>query len=97
VKEVELSEEADAQVDEIDAWWRQNRRRAPHLFRDELEKALADLEAMPSLGTHYRAGSEPMRRVLLRRTHYHLYFIEEPERIYVVAVWSCFRGHGPRL
>lgn len=71
-KDVELSEEAEAQVDEIDTWWRQNRRAAPDLFSDELAKALADLEAMPSLGTIYRAGPEPVRRILLRRTHYHV-------------------------
>jgi hypothetical protein len=34
---VELSEEADAQVDEIDIWWRENRLAAPDLFTDELE------------------------------------------------------------
>jgi hypothetical protein len=35
--------------------------------------------------------------VLLWRTHYHVYFVEEAERLYVVAVWSVFRGRGPKL
>ena len=94
---VELSDEADAQVAEIDAWWRMNREKAPGLFTDELEKALDDLGSTPSLGVVYRRGDPAVRRLLLERTHYYLYFIEQADRIYVVAVWSCFRGRGPRL
>ena len=48
---VELSEEAHAQVQEIDAWWRENRRAAPDLFADELDQALLMLEQQPMLGT----------------------------------------------
>jgi plasmid stabilization system protein ParE len=97
VKEVELSEEAEAQVDQIDVWWRANRLASPDLFTNELNQALRDLGAIPSLGTTYRAGTEPLRRFLLRRTHCHLYFVEEPDRLYIVAVWSAFRGTGPKL
>jgi len=94
---VDLSDEADAQVAEIDAWWRANREKAPELFTDELERALAHLGSMPSLGTIYEQGPPAVRRLLLSRTHYYLYFIEEADRLYVVAVWSCFRGRGPKL
>ena len=90
---VELSAEADAQVAEIDAWWRENRLAAT----DELERAFDDLATMPTLGTVYKQGSRAVRRLLLHRTHYYLYFIEEADRLYVVAVWSCFRGRGPKL
>jgi plasmid stabilization system protein ParE len=91
---VELSDEAQAQVQRIDAWWRENRQAARDLFADELEEALCALEGSP--GLRY----EPIpnaRRLLLKRTHYHLYFVEEQERVYVLAVWSAFRGRGPRL
>lgn len=94
---VALSGEAEGQVEAIDAWWREYRPSAPGLFTDELDQALSDLAATPSLGTTYRAGSQTVRRLLLRRCHYHLYFIEEQDRIYVVAVWSAFRGKGPVL
>ena len=94
---VELSREADAQVAAIDAWWREHRLAAPELFTNELEQALADLAAMPSLGTIYEIGDPGVRRLLLRRSHYHLYFLRERDRIYVVAVWSAFRGRGPKL
>jgi len=93
---VELSEEARAQVEQIDAWWRENRRAAPNLFSDELEQALLSLEDTPTLGVRY-APRPNVRRLLLRRTHYHLYVIEETATVYVIAVWSAFRGRGPRL
>jgi plasmid stabilization system protein ParE len=94
---VELSREAQAQAEEIDAWWRENRRAAPDLFTMELEQAAAMLEQSPTLGSPYRAGRNAVRRVLLPRTHCHLYFVDQADRVYVVAVWSAFRGRGPRL
>lgn len=94
---VELSEEAHVQVQEIDAWWRENRRAAPELFADELDQALLMLEQKPMLGTRYQAGPKAVRRVLLRRTNHHLYFVEQAQRLYVVAVWSVYRGRGPKL
>jgi plasmid stabilization system protein ParE len=94
---VELSDEAHAQVRDIDEWWRQNRLSAPDLFTAELTDALMRLERIASLGSPYEAGSRRVRRLLLRRTHYHLYFVEEPDRRFVVAVWSAFRGRRPKL
>ncbi len=93
---VELSAEARAQVREIDAWWRENRPAAPNLFAEELEDALGTLAETPALGVRY-APKPNVCRLLLGRTHYHLYVTEEAARVYVVAVWSAFRGRGPRL
>jgi plasmid stabilization system protein ParE len=93
---VELSAEAQAQVDRIDAWWRENRPAAPSLFAEELEAALRVLVETPEAAVRY-APKSGVRRLLLRRTHHHLSVIEEPARVYVVAVWSAYRGRGPRL
>jgi plasmid stabilization system protein ParE len=93
---VELSVEAEAQVQQIDAWWRENRQAAPDLFTNELDQALLALEGTPALGARYEPKPR-VRRLLLKRTHYHLYAIEETERVYVLAVWSAFRGRGPWL
>ncbi len=93
---VELSAEAQAQVDHIDAWWRENRRAAPNLFAEELEQALRTLAETPAVAVRY-APKPSVRRLLLGRTHHHLYVIEEAGRVYVVAVWSAYRGRGPRL
>jgi plasmid stabilization system protein ParE len=93
---VELSEEAQGQAQRIDTWWRENRRAAPDLFTDELDQVLRALRDTPTLGVRYEPKGE-IRRLLLKRTHYHLYLVEEPERVHVLAVWSAFRGRGPRL
>jgi plasmid stabilization system protein ParE len=93
---VELSDEAQAEVERIDAWWRENRPAAPDLFSDELERALTTLGDTPALGGRYEAKSG-VRRFLLRRTHYHLYFVERADSVYVVSVWSAYRGRGPKL
>ncbi len=93
---VELSAEAEAQAKRIDTWWRKNRPAAPELFADELEQALQALAATPALGVRY-APKPSVRRLLLRRTHHHLYLVEQPARVYVLAVWSVYRGRGPRL
>ena len=89
--------EADEQVRKTDAWWRAQRRASPDLFSDELERALLALGEMPVLGVTYQTGTRALRRLLLPRTHYHLYFVRETERVYVLAVWSAFRGRAPKL
>jgi plasmid stabilization system protein ParE len=94
---VEFSEEARAQVREIDAWWRSNLPRAPDLFERELGHAIAVLEQTPTLGTRYEGASKSVRRLLLRHSHYHLYFEEQVGQLFVLAVWSAHRGRGPKL
>lgn len=93
---VELSAEAQAQAERIDAWWRENRPAAANLFAEELETALRTLAETPAVTLRY-APRPDVRRLLLRRTRHHLYVIEEPSRVLVVAVWSAHRGRGPRL
>lgn len=94
---VELSAEAEGRhVQGIDTSWRENRPGAPDLFTNELEAALLTLELAPAPGARYEP-KPPVRRVLLRRTHHHLYFIEDGVRVLVLAVWSAFRGQGPQL
>jgi plasmid stabilization system protein ParE len=96
VKVVEFADEASADAARIDAWWRTNRRAAPDLFTKELERALLALEDNPALGLRYEP-KPGVRRLLLRRTRYHIYFIEEPHRLLVVAIWGANRGRGPAL
>ena len=91
--------EADAQIGEIDDWWRENRTAAPDLFAQELAAALALIETWPLVGRRRRHRGVPgLRRVLLRSTRYHLYYVPVDEaRLFVLAVWSAVRGRAPRL
>lgn len=93
---VELSAEAQAQIDRIDAWWRENRPTAPGLFLEKLEAALRTLAERPAVAVRY-APKQGVRRLLLGRTRHHPYVVLEPAKGYVVAVWSAYRGRGPRL
>ena len=95
---VVLTPEARDDVDRIDRWWRSNRRAATGLFLDEIEETFALLAASPFLGRRYRSRTvQGTRRVLLRATRYHLYYVPTANGVVVLAVWSAIRGRGPNL
>ncbi|WP_437590379.1 type II toxin-antitoxin system RelE/ParE family toxin [Sorangium sp. So ce1000] len=84
----------------VDAWWRENRPAAPSLFADELASTLRMLRRTPEMGAPYSPkAKDGVRRVLLSRTQYYLYYAVEPETrlIGVLAIWSCLRGKPPSL
>jgi len=90
--------EAARHAGEIDQWWRTNRTAAPDLFRDELAAALEFIGLAPFAGRHYRRSkTQGVRRVLLRSTRYHVYYVVRDSDALVVAVWSAVRGTGPNL
>ncbi|HEX5054734.1 MAG TPA: type II toxin-antitoxin system RelE/ParE family toxin [Planctomycetota bacterium] len=90
---------AEAQIREVDSWWREHRTAAPELFVQELAAALALIGSRPRIGRRRRHATIPgLRRVLLRSTRYHLYYVPVDEhRIFVLAVWSAVRGRGPSM
>jgi hypothetical protein len=47
---VEVSELANAQIREADAWWREHRFKAPDAIREELERVSALIAFHPRLG-----------------------------------------------
>ena len=98
--QVEIAPVAEHQAATIQAWWASNRDAAPTLFLDELEAALVRLEERPELGRPYlAAGVEGMRRFLLPRTRYHVYFTVDVTVcvVRVHAIWHAARGAGPPL
>ena len=97
---VRLAAEAEDQAAEAQAWWVANRPLAPGLFANELLAAIDLLTHMPRVGQRYRVRGVPgLRRMLLPRTRYHVYYTHDPEArlVVVVAVWGAVRGHGPPL
>lgn len=96
----EISRRARRQIERIQAWWTDNRPAARSLFLDEIEQAEQMLRANPELGIVYtvkRSGA--IRRLLLRKTEYHLYYRYTAHRnkLVVLAVWGATRGHTPKL
>ena len=95
---VRTTPEAEAQIREIDSWWRRNRSASPDLFLDELSAAFDIVGHAPMIGHLYRrspiAGT---RRLLLRAARYHVYYVTSGAEVHVLAVWHARRGVGPPL
>lgn len=94
-----LSEQAQSQIEGIDAWWREHRPAAPLLFRQELREAILQIETSPESGTPYVKAPKAYRYVLLPRTQYLLYyeFDADKDLLAVASLWSARRGSGPKL
>jgi plasmid stabilization system protein ParE len=95
---VRTTPEVDAQIREIDRWWRQNRPAASEVFLDELAAAFGIIGEAPLIGRRYRRSSvRDTRRLLLRQTRYHVYYVPRTADVIVLAVWHARRGVGPPL
>lgn len=95
---VRSTTEADAQIREIDSWWRRNRPASPNLFVDELAASFDIVGHAPHIGRLYRQSPVPgTRRVLLKGTRYHVYYVPRTDDVRVLAVWHAQRGVGPPL
>jgi plasmid stabilization system protein ParE len=94
---VELAPRAHAQVRLIDEWWRANRLSAPNLFADELASALEQLERGVAFGVVYPFPLFEVRRFLLPRSRYHVFYSVDGDLVKVRAVWHASRGKGPPL
>jgi plasmid stabilization system protein ParE len=97
---IELTELAEAQLSELDYWWRQNRLKAPNAVREEFERVSSLIAFHPLLGTRASNVKLPgVRRIFIERLHYHVYFrlVGFPEYIEIVAVWGSRRGTPPPI
>ena len=88
-----------ANAKRIKTWWQKNRPAARDLFELELEAALDRIRATPILGSayHARGFDVPVRRVLLPKTHNHVYYAVENGQIVVLAIWGARKERGPVL
>lgn len=89
---------AAREIEIINAWWHEHRTSAPGLFASELETMLAALALVPTLGVIARdVRLSGVRRVLLTRSRYHLYYRVSGTTVEVLAIWHARRGAGPRV
>ena len=89
---------AAKQVEEAHAWWRDNRPAAPLAIREEIERAVGLIAVQPRIGAQATNLRLPgVRRLLLSRVGYWLYYREGPDRIDVLAFWHARRDAGPTL
>jgi hypothetical protein len=58
---VRTTPDADAQILEIDSWWRRNRHASPNLFADELAASFDIIGHAPNIGRLYRQSRRRIR------------------------------------
>ena len=94
--EIRLSPRAEAEFERVNRWWREHRPAAPRALESEFRAALAFLARTPEAAPRLRANSS-LRRLLLRRTRYHVYYRHDREagQIEILSIWSARRGRGP--
>ncbi len=55
------------------------------------------ISAAPGAGKRYPHPDAEVRRVLMRTTRKHVYYVERDDHVLVVAVWGAVKGTGPDL
>lgn len=95
---VAVSRRARQQLTAATRWWVSHRDET-ELLTEEVATASRLISAQPELGSVFTSRFPGLRRMLLRRTGYHLYYRldRKPARIVIVAFWHSKRARGPRL
>lgn len=96
-KRVATTPLADLHILALDSWWRQNREKAPDLFEQELAIAFRTISAAPAAGKRYPHPGALVRRIVMRATRNHVYYVEREDHVLVVAVWGAVKRSGPDL
>lgn len=94
---VELVPAAARQAAAARDWWVENREKAPTAFDDDLSELVEWLAHAPHL-VGVRVAQRPgVRRAVLRRARYYVYFMVEASTVTILAVWHASRGGEPDL
>ena len=95
-----IAQRADRHIRVAAAWWDKNRTDAPAMFAEDLASAFALIEEFPHAGEAISHPRIPeLRRVLLSRAQYHLYYnvLLDDGVVEVLALWHTSRGKKPQL
>jgi plasmid stabilization system protein ParE len=91
---VVFTDRATLQARRAVAWWRENRPVAPDLLEQEIRSVLGLVASAPTLGAVARdTRVKNVRRVLVRRTRYHVYYRVDAggAQLEVLALWHTSR------
>lgn len=91
---------AEQQLLEIAEWWMAHREASPLLLSEELERCLSLLETSPDVGARFHRAHIPgVRRLLMRRTKHHLYYLHDERNAvaYIIAIWGAPKVGPPPL
>lgn len=88
---------AQRQIDAAMNWWLGNRDKAPTAFIDDLGETLGLIAHNAGIGVPVRTRRPGVRRVLMERVRYYLYYRLLPDdTIEVIFVWHASR-RVPRI
>ena len=95
---VKVSARAASQIRKAAEWWAENRPAAPGAVRIDIGEALALLAQQPGIGTAYEGSrTNGVRRLLVGRIRYFVYYHATSDTLEVLAVWHESRGKQPSL
>jgi len=95
---VKVSARAASHIDHAAQWWAENRPAAPGAVRMDIGDALNLLALQPGIGSAYKgARTKGVRRLLVGRIRYFVYYRVTPDTVEVLAVWHVSRGEQPPL
>ncbi len=87
------------QLREASVWWKTNRPSVPDLFDFEFSHVLYRLTMEPEISAPVRKGRKQLRRMYMRKSHYHVYYLVHPRKrqVEIRSVWSARRGTTPSV
>jgi plasmid stabilization system protein ParE len=97
---IRISPSAATQIRAAAKWWSENRAKAPEAFEEEIARGFELASTFPSAGEPVSHPSiAGIRRILLSRIRYHLYYYtpQESEAVEILALWHTSRGTPPKL
>lgn len=95
---IRVSPQALGQIEEAAEWWARNRPTAPGAISQDVASILTVLANQPGVGMPTRRGRvKGLRRVILPRVHYYLYYQVSEGILEVLAFWHTSRGRPPSI
>lgn len=76
-------------------WWHANRDKAPEAFDEDFADLVAMLEHRPLAAGAAVVQREGVRRAMLRRVRYSVFFTVTEKTVTILAVWHSSRGDTP--
>ena len=96
---IRVSPAAVLQIEHASAWWLEHREKAPEALAEEMERGFDLIRSFPGAGQRVsHPQHDGLRRLLLGRVRYYLYYVEaDDETVDVLALWHFSRGSQPDL
>lgn len=90
-REIVLSRRARRQLFTALGWWYSHRDKAPNAFDEDLNATWEILSSAPEIGKAVNSRRPGVRRVLMERVRYYIYYRVSENTIEVISIWHSSR------